>query len=377
MAAETELRGTILFNADTSEAEKQLNSIEKETEGSIDFSEIGKELDAALEVGRAKMKSIGEEFGKIIKTAFSNVSTSTALGGSGSGILGSILGAAGGGGGGGARTVGSILGNIFGGVGGAGAGGGGAAAGGSGGLGAAGGVASGIGVAIAAAMATVGIIVKTGEVLKGLTEGLVQFGRTLTDASAAMAYSFAAFDLKIMYLKNRIGDELAPAMGRLLDELVGLFKDVLPAFSLAIRYLIWNITTDISFFRQSAYIASGGATGEKPTSTFGKAANGFVNDFQEGFLGVQNIATFGLINRILPKVESWLDKFINSSSNDQAKEFMDNFHEWIVNEKSAQWQAAQTARSALTPAQQHLYNPPPAFVNRPGGGTIVYPRGVP
>jgi len=232
MANDVELQGVIKLTADTTEAEKKVDSVgtSKPAAGGLD-KDVAKAKDTAEKAAKevlgkitSLINSVFGQFGQAATGAFGKFA----------GILGNVGSLFGGG----SKAAAAVAGGA-----GAAAAGGGAAAGGVG-AGAAGAAVAGgpvgIGIAVAAGLVAAGMAVAT--VFKEVVDRVLSFARTLAEVSPSMAVTFAMFDRQIMMIKNQLGEELAPGIRQLLDSIMGLIDEILPPFAAFVQGVIAIVT---------------------------------------------------------------------------------------------------------------------------------------
>lgn len=98
---------------------------------------------------------------------------------------------------------------------------------------------------IAAGVVAVGAAF-TGVIIKA-TDSLLGFTRGISMSSGPLSAVFALFDTKMTLLAMKLGNELAPAMGNMLPQLIHLAEDVLPTFTHVLTKVIETLTDLFKF----------------------------------------------------------------------------------------------------------------------------------
>lgn len=315
--SDIELQGRVEFSADTEQAESQV-----------------------AEMGKKGGKAFGDEFISSIKQVAGNIqSTVGAMRGGFSGIAKLIAGGFGGGGagagaggGGGGANMGfwnPAWGPPPGGGGGGGAGGGGAAAGGA---------MATAGAAVAIVQAIKGIVDLFKDLAHALinaTRQLMEFLRSLAQVSGKMAIAFAQFDVQIMLLKKQLGDALAPLTRGLLNEMVGLFRELMPAITYAIGGLIVSIRILVKSFSMAAS-AFNAIANSAPSRFANNLINNVLNTEGDPLASTSLIGLVPLVRSIARAAEKWL----GGADKEQSVNFLSQFNDFIHQKNSAQSQEA-------------------------------------
>lgn len=221
--AERELKGVIRLTADLSEAKEKVQEFSEEggSPAAERFSaRFGAELSRRLQSGLQGLAGRFGPMGQALGSALSGPATGGPKGPSAAVIAGS---------------------------GGAGAGGGGA------GVGAAAGAMGPVGIGIGAGIllaASIGIAIGSFiRGLKNLTVSVLEHARTLSGSSGKVAATMALFDVQMMLLKKRLGDDLAPELKRFTEQLVLLTREALPLLTPLFKELIAGLTDLLSLVK--------------------------------------------------------------------------------------------------------------------------------
>ena len=249
MSDETTLKGTIVLDADTSIAEAKIEALEKkggqsrqnivpnvtshrapENTNTLDHSPAAKPpkehkapaikatfaqnfVTSLTEQLQGKTTSIVGKFGPVGQAIGKSIG-GLKLGDKAAGMVGSVAGE-------GAEAGGAMA-----------------------GIGVGGGMLLG-GAVVGGALASV---VAVGAALKSVTTRLLNFGRSLSVSSPALAATFAIFDLKMRLLWMQIGGKLQPAFEKLTNAVVKFVSDNMSSIVSAMNGLLGAVTKLIPAF---------------------------------------------------------------------------------------------------------------------------------